>query len=101
MITTVFLIEFKGQKPPLHMNRGGKAVYPRDYPGCLGGEKVGGHSSLIICSCSPSLTGSVAKDDLHQLCTSHEHTGSSLSLSHTHTHTHTPLGRDVHDCSLS
>lgn len=44
------LIEFNGQEPPLHMNRG-KAVYPRDYPGCLGERRL------------PSLTSSVAKDD--------------------------------------
>lgn len=29
----------------------------------LRGEKVEGYSSLINCSCSPSLTGSMAKDD--------------------------------------
>lgn len=56
----------------LHMNCG-KAVYLWDYLGMLRGEKVIGRSSLIICSCSPSLTGSVAKDDPYQLCTSSGH----------------------------
>ena len=31
----------KGQKPSLHMYRG-KAVYPRDYPGCLGARRSEG-----------------------------------------------------------
>ena len=55
------LIEFNGQEPPLHMNR--ESCLSKGLSRMLRGEKAGGHSSLIICSCSPSLTGSVAKDD--------------------------------------
>lgn len=91
-ITKVLLVEFNGQKPPLHMNCG-KAVYPKGLSRMLRGEEAGGRPSLIICSCSPSLTGSVAKDDPHQLCTSRMHTGS------THTHTHRLLCRDVVDAA--
>lgn len=74
-------MEFNGQKP-LCAHESWESSLSVGLSRMLRGEKVGGHSSLIICSCSPSLTSSVAKDDPCQLCTS------PMKGTHTQTHTH-------------
>lgn len=72
-ITTLLLMD---KETPTHELW--KSCLSKGLSGMLRGNKVKGHSSLIICSCSPFLPGSVAEDDPYWLA--HAHAGMCFLL---------------------